>query len=80
MDTLKKVWPTAFNVKKKDVASLIIQILILLVIGIIAGVLIGVLAHLPIIKWIVGIAGALIELYCIVGIVLCVLNFCDVLK
>ena len=80
MDFLKKVWPTAFNVKKKDLASLIIQILILLVVGIVAGALIGILAHLPIIGWIIGIAGGLIGLYCVVGIVLCVLNFCDVLK
>ena len=80
MDTLKKIWPTPFKIAKKDVAALIIQIVILLVVGIVASVLIGVLNSIPIVKIFVGIVGVLVDLYVVVGIVLCVLKFLDIVK
>lgn len=75
MNELKKYWPTAFKVEKGDVASMIIQIVILAVVCIVAGTLIGLLAGVPILGIIVSIVCALIDVYGIVGIVLCVLKY-----
>lgn len=88
MDILKKIWPTAFKVKAKDTAAMIIQIVVMLVIALIlpavlgfAGAIIFVIPVVgPIVVWALGIVGSLIGLYALVGIVLCVLNFLDVLK
>ncbi len=77
MDFLKKLWPTCFKVKEKDVASLIVQLLIFLVFCIVGGFFIGIVIKiLPIL----GIFGGLVELYGVVGIVLCFLKFFDVIK
>ena len=79
MDLLKKVFPYSFK-EINSVAELVIGILVYLVVGLIAGALIGLLAKLPIIGWIIGIAGGLVELYCLVGIVLQVLLYTKILK
>ncbi len=78
MDFLKKFWPRAF--KADDVATMIINIIIYLVVGAIAGLLIGILSNIPVVKLVTGIAGALVDIYCLVGIVLSVLKFCKVVK
>ena len=79
MDTLKKLFPLSFK-RTDSVGNLIVGILIYLVVGIIGGVAIGILAHIPVVNWVVGIVGALLDLYCVVGIVLQILAFCKVLK
>ena len=77
MDFLQKLWPTCFKVKAKDVASLIVQLLIFLVLCIVGGFFIGIIIKiLPIL----GIFGWIVELYGLVGFVLCFLKFFDVLK
>ena len=78
MDMLKKIWPTTFKVEQKNVASLIIQLVIFLIICAVVGWLISILALIPIIGILAGLVGALLEIYSIVGIVLCVLNFLGV--
>lgn len=80
MDILKKVWPTAFAVKEKDVVSLVIQLVILIVVCAVIGVLIGVLAGIPIFGIIFGIIGGLVELYSFIGIILCILKFLGMVK
>jgi hypothetical protein len=75
MDTLKKLWPTPFKIKEKDIASFLIQLIIFLVICAVIGWLIGILAGIPIIGIIFSLIGALVEIYGLVGIVLCVLKF-----
>ena len=75
MDMLKKYWPTCFKVEKGNAVSLVIQLVIFLVVCAVVGILIGVLAGIPIIGIIFSIIGALLEIYSIVGIVLCVLKF-----
>lgn len=75
MDTLKKLWPTPFKIKEKDIASFLIQLIIFLVICAVVGWLIGILAGIPIIGIIFSLLGALVEIYGLVGIVLCVLKF-----
>ena len=78
MDLLKKFWPTAFSVKKGDVVSLVIQLLVFIVVCGVIGILIGVFAKIWLIGVIFKILGTLLEAYGIVGIVLSVLRFFDV--
>ena len=75
MDTLKKLWPTPFKIKEKDITSFLIQLIIFLVKCAVIGWLIGILAGIPIIGIIFSLIGALVEIYGLVGIVLCVLKF-----
>lgn len=71
MDLLKKFWPTPFKIKDKDVVSFVIQLIIFVVICAVVGFLIGILAGIPVIGIIFSILGSLMELYGLVGIVLC---------
>lgn len=80
MDFLKKLWPTPFKIKPKDVTSFIVQLVIFALIVIVASVLIGILAHIPILGWVFGIVGGLIDLYSLIGVILCICKFLDVLK
>ena len=80
MDSLKKLWPTPFKIKEKDIGSFIVQLIIFALICIVGGLLIGFLAHLPVIQIFAGIFGALLDIYGLVGIVLCILVFVGVVK
>ena len=80
MDFLKKVWPTPFKVEPKNVGSLVVKLIVFFLVCVVASVLIGILANLPIIGWIIGIVGGLVDVYCLIGIVLGILKFADVLK
>ncbi|MBO5869859.1 MAG: hypothetical protein J6Q89_03825 [Clostridia bacterium] len=79
MGLLKTLWPYAFN-QKKDIAALIISIVLQLVAAIIVGFIITILAKIPIVNIIVGLVGGLIDLYFFVGIVLTLLNYFKILK
>ena len=88
MAFLKKFWPYSFTVEKKNVVSLVVNILVQLIAAVVAGLLIWVAGMItggiPVLGWIIGIllgaVGTIIDLYCLIGIVVSVLNFCDVLK
>ena len=80
MDMVKKIFPFSFNFKEKDVTGLVVSILIYIVGMIISGVAMWLLGLIPIVNIVVGILGWIIEVYLFVGIVLSVLNFCNVLK
>lgn len=75
MDILRKYWPTPFKIQKGDLASFLIQLIIFIVVCAIGGVLIGVLAAIPVVNIIAWILGLLLDIYSVVGIVLCVLKF-----
>ena len=75
MDMLKLIWPTPFKIEKGNVVSLIIQLVIFLVICAVIGWVIALLAGIPILGIIFGLVGTLMEIYGLVGIVLCVLQF-----
>lgn len=75
MDSLKKIWPTPFNIKKGDLKSFLIQLIVFIVVCAVIGVLIGVLGKIPIVGIIAWAAGLLLEAYSLVGIVLCILKF-----
>jgi hypothetical protein len=75
MQFLRSLWPTPFKIKKGDVVSLIVQLVIFLVVCAVVGWLISILAGIPILGIIFTLLGSLMEIYSLVGIVLCVLKF-----
>lgn len=75
MQFLKTLWPTPFRIKKGDVLSLVIQLVIFLVVCTVVGWLIVFLASIPVLGILFGLLGGLMEIYGVVGIVLCVLKF-----
>lgn len=75
MQFLRSLWPTPFKIKKGDVVSLIVQLVIFLVVCAVVGWLIGLLSAIPILGIIFTLLGSLMEIYSLVGIVLCVLKF-----
>ena len=79
MDMLKNIFPYSFK-EKNGLGSLIVQLVVYLIVGAIFGALIAILAHIPIIGWIVGICGGLVDLYVTVGMVLSVLHFLGILN
>ena len=79
METIKKFFPYSFK-EKKDLSALIVNVLIQFVIGAVAGFLIAVLAKIPILGFIIGLCGGIVDLYVVVGIVLSILDYMKVLK
>jgi hypothetical protein len=79
MDILKKVFPLSFKYVG-EVANLVIGIIIYVLVGIVGGAVIGLTASLPVVGIILGIVGALLDLYVTAGIVIEILVHCKVLK
>lgn len=80
MDFLKALWPTPFKIREKNLVSFLIQLIIFLVICAVVGWLIGLLSAIPVVGIVFILIGSLMEIYSIVGIVLCVLKFLALLK
>ena len=88
MDLIKKIWFHSFKVEKKNVASLVVNLIIWVIATVLAGLVLWLAAALTgwipfiggLIGAIVGLIGGVIEIYSVVGIVLSVLNFLDALK
>ena len=78
MDMLKKYFP--FSFKAKDVKDLVINIVIYLVVSIVGGWVLGLIGAIPVIGLIADLIGALLGLYCLVGIVLALLDHFKLLK
>ncbi|MBR6786544.1 MAG: hypothetical protein IKM26_01305 [Clostridia bacterium] len=78
MDMVKKIFP--FSFKSKEVKDLVINIVIYLVASIVGGWLLGLLGGIPLLGVIFDLIGSLFGLYCLVGIVLAVLDFLKILK
>lgn len=86
MDALKQIFPISYSYTK-DGKSLAIGIIIQLVVGLIAGAVIwvaGLLTTLPLvgalIAWVLRIAGGLVDVYVIAGIVIQILVYTKVIK
>lgn len=79
MDALKKYFPFSFT-EKKDVVALVINVILYLIVGALIGIIIKLLAWIPILGWIIGIAGGLVDLYVLIGVVLSFLDYFKVLK
>ena len=80
MDILKRFWPLPFKVKKGDLGSFLIQLILFIIVCAVAGLVIGLLAKIPVIGIIFSIIGSLIGIYGFIGIVVCILRFLGFLK
>lgn len=78
MEMLKKYFPFAFGAK--DIAALVIKIIVLLVVGAVITWVIGLLGAIPVVGLVVGLVCGLIDLYVLANIVLAILDYCKVLK
>lgn len=76
----EKILADAFRIKPKDVTSLVVQLVIFVVVCAVVGALIALLAKIPVLGILFGIVGGLLELYALIGIVLSVLVYFDMLK
>ena len=76
---LEKLWPTPYKIKKGNLASFLIQLIIFLVVVAVVGWLFGLLSGIPIVGIVFSIFGSLIGIYSIVGTVLCILRFIGVI-
>ncbi len=76
MDLLKKYWPLGLKVKKGDIVSLIIWLVVSIVVcGLISTVCLTVLGAIPVVNILCGILAFVFDIYGIVNIVVCVLSF-----
>lgn len=75
MDSIKPFFPVNNKVEKGNVVSLIITIIIYFAFALVAGIIIGVLSHIPIVGILTTIISALVELYCLIGLVLAIIKF-----
>lgn len=80
MDFLKKLWPTPFKIEKGNVVSFVVQLLVFLILTALFGWLIGLLGALPIVGIVFRIVGSLMGIYTLIGAVLCLLKFLDLVK
>lgn len=79
MDILKKIFPFSF-LEKKDVAALVITIVIHVLAGIVIGIVMWLLPYIPFVSTLISLTGTLINLYITGGIVFSILNYCKVIK
>ena len=75
MNALFPFFPVSNNVKKGDVISLVIAIVVYVVVASILGVALAFLAGIPVVGLLVGIVSTLIWIYEVAGIVLAILKF-----
>lgn len=86
MSFLKKLYSSAFKMQKGNVKPFVILLVLYVLVPVVldvAACLLGWLLPDPfnaIFGWIMGIVGLLVTLYCIGGIVVAILKFCDVIK
>ena len=86
MDMLRKFFPFSFK-EKKDIAALIINVLLYIVAGVVIGFVLGLLGLLgaipvvgTILALVLGLVSSIVELYILVGIVLSFLDYFKVIK
>ena len=78
MDLLKTLFP--FSFKAKDVTSLVIAIVIYVLFGAVCGLVIGFLSEIPVLGIIFSLLGSVLGLYGLIGIVLAVLTYFNLIK
>ncbi|MBE6730950.1 MAG: hypothetical protein E7564_04595 [Ruminococcaceae bacterium] len=88
MDLIKNIWFFSFKVEKKNASSLVVNLIVWVVAAVLAGLVLWLAAALTgwipliggLIGGIVGFVGGVIEIYSLIGIVLSVLKFLDIVK
>jgi ABC-type xylose transport system permease subunit len=78
MELLQRIFPLSFG--KKDLAGLIITILIYLVVGAVLGAVVAFLTKIPIIGFIFALIGSLIGIYIFAGLVILILVYLNLLR
>lgn len=76
---LKKIFPFSYKVTS-DVTTLVVAIAIYIVASAVWGVVTKILGGIPVLGWIIGIVGAVLWVYCIIGIVLSILEYLNAKK
>lgn len=89
MSFLKKLYSSAFKMQKGNVKPFVILLVIYVLVPAIIGTAFGLLSGLvfnnigtvgTVLNWVLGVISSLIGLYCLGGIVVAILKFCDVIK
>ncbi len=83
MEKLAKFFPINNRVKKGNVGSLVVTIIIYIVLPVVLGIVTGlidlILGGIPVIgalvTWVLGVVSSLIGLYCLIGIILAVVDY-----
>ncbi len=75
MGSIKEFFPIGKQVRPRDGQSLLIAIVIYIVVAAVVGLANAVLGRIPLIGWIIGVLSWLIGLYCLVGIILAVVEY-----
>ena len=78
MDMLKKIFPFSFGVK--DITALVVSLVIYIVGGAVIGLVFGLLAKIPLVGILFSIIGWLVGVYCLIGIILAVLEYFNLIK
>ena len=71
MGSIKEFFPIGKQVRPRDGQSLLIAIVVYIVVGLANAVL----GRIPLIGWIIGVLSWLVGLYCLVGIILAVVEY-----
>ena len=89
MSFLKKLYSSAFKMQKGNVKPFVILLVIYVLVPAILGTAYGLLYGLlfvnmgtagVVLKWVIGVISSIVGLYCLGGIVVAILKFCDVIK
>ena len=75
MGSIKEFFPIGKQVRPRDGQSLLIAIVIYIVVAAVVGLANAVLGRIPLIGWLIGVLSLLIGLYCLVGIILAVVEY-----
>lgn len=78
MDLVKSLFPV--SLKACDLKGLVISILMYAVVNFIGGFVIGLLAKIPLIGFVFGLVGWLLNVYCALGIIAAILFFLHIVK
>ena len=79
MNLLKALFPFSLS-QKNGTAALAVSLIAHILVGAVIGAVIAVLAKVPLVGFIFGIIGGLIDLYVLIGIVLVLLDYFKVLR
>lgn len=75
MEKLYPFFPVSAKVKKQDLASLIISIVIYIAVGLVVGVADKLLGWIPVLGFLLGLVFYVIGIYCTVGIIIAIIRF-----
>ena len=80
MNVIKPFFPFSFSVMAKDATSLIVSTIVYMVAMLAFGLVNGLLGWIPVLDFLLGVIGWVLNTYCVVGLVLSVLRYFDVVK